>query len=139
MKKPVLLFALKCSVILYFAACTGIDKYTTAVSASPRVTQGAWKVNLFIDAQNDETTVYNGYSITFEPTGKINAVKNGKKVTGNWAEDEILKRITINLDTKDPALLKLNDYWNISNITNSGLSFQNAENPSQSWLQITSL
>ncbi len=139
MKKPVLLFAIKCSVILYFAACTGINEYTKAKSATPHVTQGSWKVNLFVDAQNDETTVFNDCTFTFESNGKINAVKNGEKITGNWAEDEILNRITINLNTKDPALANLNSYWNISNISSTGLSFQNAENPSESWLQITSL
>jgi hypothetical protein len=74
--------------------------------------------------------------LTFEPSGKIIAYKNGQKITGNWAEDDILKRISINLDTKDPALAKLNNYWNISNISKWQLSFNN---PTNSQLQITSL
>lgn len=139
MKNSILLFAIKCSAILYFAACTGIDQYTTAVSATPHVTKGAWKVNLYTKATNDQTTEFAGYELTFEPTGKIIANKNGKLVTGNWAEDDILKRITINLDTKDPSLLKLNSYWNISNITNSGLSLQNEDHTEKGRLQITSL
>jgi hypothetical protein len=139
MKKPILLFAIKCSIILYFAACTGINEYTTAVSATPRITNGTWKVNLFIESQNDKTAVFNGYTLTFEPTGKVVAVKDDEKITGNWAEDDISKRFTINLKTKDPALAKLNDYWTISNITNSGLSFQNTKNPATGWLQITNL
>ena len=139
MKNSILLFSIKCSVILYFAACTGIDQYTTAISATPQVIKGTWKVTLFTKATNDETTEFAGYCLTFEPTGKIIASKNGKQVTGNWAEDEILKRITINLDTKDPSLAKLNDYWTISNISKSGLSFESAENTSTERLQITSL
>lgn len=139
MKKPILLFAIKCSVILYFAACTGIDKYTTAVSATSHVIKGAWKVNLFTQAKNDRTPELAGYTFTFEADGKIIASKNGAQITGNWAEDDILKRITINLGTKDPALTKLNDYWNISDITGSGLSFQNAEDPLNGRLQITCL
>jgi len=139
MKNSLLLFGIKCSVILYFAACTGIDQYTTAVSATPHVIKGAWKVNLFTEAQNDKTKAFAGYELTFEPTGKIIASKNGKQVSGNWSEDEILKRITITLDTKDPALAKLNDYWNISDISKAGLSFQRVENTSTEKLQITSL
>jgi hypothetical protein len=77
--------------------------------------------------------------LTFEPSGKIIAYKNGKKITGNWAEDDILKRITINLDTNDPALAKLNKYWNISTISKWQLSFKTANNPTDSQLQITSL
>jgi hypothetical protein len=139
MKKPILLFAIKCSVILYFAACTGIDKMTTAISATPRVTKGAWKINLYTESKNDKTAAFDGCMLTFEPSGKIIAYKNGKKITGNWAEDDILKRITINLDTNDPALAKLNKYWNISTISKWQLSFKTANNPTDSQLQITSL
>jgi hypothetical protein len=139
MKKPILLFAIKCSVILYFTACSGIDKIAYAVSATPRVIKGAWKVNLFTESKNDKTSAFDGCMLTFEPTGKITAYKSGKKITGNWAEDDILKRITINLDTKDPVLTKLNNYWNISNITKWKLSFKNSGQPEESQLQITSL
>jgi hypothetical protein len=139
MKQTTLLVALKCSVILYFAACTGIDKITTAISATPRVTKGAWKINLYTEAKDDKTAAFDGCMLTFDAAGKITAYKNGEKITGNWAEDEIAKTITINLDTKDPALLKLNSYWNISNISKWQLSFQNSNNPEVSRLQITSL
>ena len=139
MKKPILLFAIKCSVILYFAACTGIDKMTTAISATPRVTKGAWKINLYTESQHDETARFDGCMLTFEPSGKIIAYKNGQKITGNWAEDDILKRISINLDTKDPALSKLNTYWNIASISKWQLSFQNHKDPQATQLQITSL
>ena len=139
MNKTSLLVALKCSVILYFAACTGIDKITSAISATPRVTKGAWKINLYTEAKNDETASFDGCMLTFDAAGKITAYKNGEKITGNWAEDDILKRITINLDTKDPALSKLNTYWNISNISKWQLSFNNSNNPELSQLQITSL
>jgi hypothetical protein len=139
MKKPIFLFVLKCSVILYFAACTSINKYTTAVSATPHITNGTWKVNLFIESQNDNTTVFDGYTLQFEPNGKLTAVKGSQKITGNWAEDDISKKLSISLYTKDAALAKLSDYWTISSISNTGLSFQNAKDPSGGWLQITSL
>ena len=139
MKKPILLFAIKCSLILYFAACTSINKYTATVSATPHITNGTWKVNLFIESQNDNTTAFNGCTFTFEPSGKIIAVKNGQQITGNWAEDDISKKLTISLNTKDAALAKLSDYWTISSVSNAGLSFQNTKNPSGGWLQITSL
>ncbi len=139
MKKPILLFAVKCSVILYFAACTGIDKITTAISATPHVIKGAWKINLFTESKNDETAAFDGCMLTFESSGKIVAYKNGEKITGNWAEDDILKRISINLNTKDPALSKLNNYWSISNISKWQLSFQNNDQPQENRLQITSL
>ena len=83
MKSPFLIFALKCSVILYFAACTGINEYTTAVSATPQVTKGAWKVNFFKDANQDLSNDLAGYTLTFIPSGKIIAVKDGQVIRGN--------------------------------------------------------
>ena len=139
MKKPILLFAIKCSVILYFAACTGIDKYTAAVSATTHVTKGVWKVNLLTESKTDETACFKGYALTFDPTGKLTAAGQGKIITGNWAEDNILKRITINLDTKDPALARLNNYWSISDASTSELNLKNVENSYEGQLQITSL
>ncbi|MBK8522133.1 MAG: hypothetical protein WAT20_00195 [Ferruginibacter sp.] len=139
MKKPILLFAIKCSVILYFAACTGIDKMTTAISATPRVTRGAWKINLYTESRNDKTAAFDDCMLTFEPSGKIIAYKNGQKITGNWAEDDILNRISIQLDTKDPTLVKLNNNWHISHISKGQLNFNTTNNPTDSQLQITSL
>jgi hypothetical protein len=139
MKKPFLLFTIKCSVILYFAACTGINEYTVAESATPHVTKGSWKINLFTESKIDKTTNFDGFTLTFEPNGKIIASRKGQVITGNWYEDDIIKKININLDTKDPALTKLNDYWNISDISNAGLELQNADNPSDGRLQLTSL
>ena len=139
MKKPILLFAVKISVILYFAACTGIDKYTTSLSATPHFTNGAWKVNLLTESETDETACFKGYAFTFDPTGKLTAAGQGKIITGNWAEDNILKRITINLHTNDPALVKLNTYWTISDVSNARLSFQNTEKSLEGRLQLTGL
>lgn len=139
MKKPFLLFALKCTVILYFAACTGIGDNTSRISATPHVTKGMWKVNLLKEAGKDMSNDLTGYTLTFIPSGKIIAVKNGELIRGNWSEDEILNRITINLETKDPNLTKLNDHWNISTVTDKKVTLQNTENPSSGRLQITSL
>lgn len=139
MKSPLLLFALKCSVILYFAACSGITDYTTAVSATPLVTKGTWKIDLFVEANKDQTRDLSGYSLTFDPSGKIKATKEGKEINGNWSEDDILKRITISLDTNDPQLIMLNNYWNISSVSKKGVLLQNTENPSAGRLQLTSL
>jgi hypothetical protein len=139
MTKITLIVAIKCSVILYFTACTGIDKMTTTVSASPHVTRGAWKVNLYTESKNDETFEFDDCMLTFETSGKIVAYKNGKKITGNWAEDNISKKVTINLETKDPALSKLNDNWTISTISKWQLNFENTSNPTDRKLQITSL
>ena len=139
MKKPFLIFTLKCTVILYFAACTGINSYTNSIAATPHVTKGTWKVNLLTTTGTDETRQLNGYDLTFSPSGKITMQKNGEIITGNWPEDEIEKRITINLDTRDPVLEKLNNYWDISIATDKSIQLKDTEKASGGRLQITSL
>jgi hypothetical protein len=138
-KSPLIIFALKCSIILYFAACTGFGEDTRATSATPHVTKGIWKVNFFKEAGKDMSGELAGYTLTFIPSGKIIAVKNGELVRGDWSEDNILKRITINFETKDPYLIKLNERWNISTASDNGVTLQNTENKSGGRLQITSL
>jgi hypothetical protein len=138
-KSPLIIFTLKFSIILYFAACSGIGENTKTVSATPHVTKGIWKINVFKEAGKDISNELTGYTLTFIPSGKIIAVRNGELIRGNWSEDEILKRITINLETKDPFLTKLNDRWNVSSATDNGVTLQNTKNPSNDRLQITSL
>ncbi len=137
-KKPLLLFTLKCSVILYFAACTGINSYTKSVAASPYVTKGTWKVNL-LEAGKDETRLLKGYDLTFSATGKITLRKDAEIITGNWSEDEIAKKITISLDTHDPVLEKLNNNWAITNANDNSIQMNNPEEITGGRLQITSL
>lgn len=139
MKKPLLIFALKCSVILYFAACTGINEYANTVSATSHVTKGYWKINLFTDGRHDETAGFSHCILRFYPSGKIMVNKNGELITGNWIEDNIQKRITISLHTNDADLIKLNDYWNISKINKSGLSFRGNQKSVNDRLEITNL
>ena len=125
MTKPFLLFAIKCSVIVYFAACTSIEHYSKAISASPTMTTGTWKVKLYQDTHNNNTNEFSGYTFTFDRSGNVNASKNGVNVRGNWVEDDISKKITIDIKANDPVLSKLNTNWNITNISSSEVSLQN--------------
>ncbi len=139
MKKPLLLFAIKFSVIMYFAACTSVENYTSARSATPIVTKGAWKVNLYRDANKDQTNDFAGYTFTFNASGIVKASRNGVDINGNWAEDNISNRITINLGAKDPSLTKLNTNWNIREITNRRVDLQDNANTTTDELNITML
>ena len=124
MKKPFLLFALKFSVIIYFAACTSIDHYTIGRTATPIVTKGVWKVNYFSAADNDRTKDLSGYTFIFRSSGTIKATRNGVETNGKWFEDEIANRVSIDLGTTDPSLKKINGQWNILDIGISNIGFQ---------------
>lgn len=139
MKKPLLLFSLKCAVIVYFAACSGIDSFTTAKSASAQITKGGWKVNCYSNTQTDNTCIFEGYTFNFLPTGKVTAVKGSNSFEGNWLEDNINEKVTISFKNSGTALDELNDYWNIAAIKDGEISFEKKEGNSTDKLYITSL
>lgn len=129
MKKPILLFALKCFVILYFAACTNVERLSVTQTVAPVITNGSWKVALYMDSNNNQTNDFSGYTFTFNPSGEIKAVKNGTEITGNWSENNIAKKVTLYFSSGDPILEKLNVGWVISNVTSSQLDLENKDAP----------
>lgn len=139
MKKPLLLFALKCCVIIYFAACTNIQKLADSKSVSQLVTKGNWQVNCFTNTIADNTCDFKGYTFSFDAAGNVSAVKDGEKFSGNWIEDNISKKITIHFTTGNAVLNELNDYWNITSITNAGISFEKTTNKETEKFYITAL
>lgn len=139
MTQSSLLFAIKCSAILYFAACTGIDDLTVAKSASPLITKGVWKVDLYSTSNNHKINDFAGYNFVFGSTGELKAIKKGVEITGNWSEDNISKRINIDLGKTDHILSKLNDNWNIEEIANVQVNLQGSGSNSADRIKFTAL
>ena len=139
MKKPVLLFALKCSVIVYFAACTNIQTLSVSPSVTKLVTKGTWKVNCYSNANTDNTCNFQDYTFTFQPSGSVTAVKDGISYTGSWLEDNISKKITINFNNSNAVLNELTDYWNITAISDAGISFEKTTDVDTEKFYITAL
>ena len=139
MKKPVLLFALKCSVIIYFAAFTNIQHIGVSNSVSDLVTKSTWKVNCFDNATADNTCIFEGYSFSFDASGKVTASKNGISAQGSWLEDNISKKISLSFTGADAALLQLNNRWDIANISEKGITFENKTDKALEKLFITAL
>jgi hypothetical protein len=139
MKKPRLLFALKCSIIIYFAACTSIEKLAVTQSVTKLVTKGQWKVNCYSNSNTDNTCNFKDYTFTFDAYGRVTAVKDGISFTGNWIEDNISKKITLSFNKSNIVLNELNNYWDITSISDAGISFEkNSEKDNQKFY-ITSL
>jgi hypothetical protein len=119
MRKPLLLVAMKAAIILYFAACANVADYTANRTVTPLVTRGAWRVNLYMDANNNKTNDFAGYSFSFSNNGEVTATQNGTTVTGNWYEDNISNRIGIHFNTTDPILNTINDSWRITEVNDN--------------------
>lgn len=80
------------------------------------VTSGSWKITLFTDSGNDETTEFAAYTFTFGNNGTINAVANGVTKTGAWSIQGSSGKFIIDLGPKTTAnqpLGELTDDWKI--------------------------
>ncbi len=102
--------------LFLLSACTrSLDSNNTTNIA----TSGTWRVTLFTDSGNDETSDFAGYSFTFGSNGALTATKNGTSQNGTWSTSS--SRFNINLgpkvDTNKP-LGELTDDWKI--ISTSG-------------------
>jgi hypothetical protein len=127
MRKPILLTALKAAVILYFAACANVDDYAIYKSVTPIVTKGNWKVNLYMDANNDKTNDFAGYSFVFSSNGDVTVSKGGNTINGHWYEDNAAKKVSINLGSTDPMLVNINDSWNVDDVSNTNISLGSSD------------
>ena len=118
MKTP-LLFSLLIAITAFTSSCDpagGIDSTTSQV-----VTSGSWKVTLFTDSGNDETSDFSGYTFTFNSSGVLSAVKNGITTNGTWNVSSSSNKFNINLGPKvdsNKPLGELTDDWKI--LSNTG-------------------
>jgi hypothetical protein len=116
---------LKCSVIIYFAAFSSIDKFTVSRSVTQQIVdKGYWKVNCYSNPASDNS-LFEDYAFSFEATGKVTATKNGTVTEGRWMEDNISKTITISFNNDTPFEQKLNTKWHINAIDNASISLKN--------------
>jgi hypothetical protein len=85
-------------------------------TAGQVVTSGTWKVTLFTDSGNDETSDFAGYTFTFSDGGTLTAVKSGISKTGTWSVNNSSNKFNIDLGIKDNSnkpLGELTDDWKI--------------------------
>ena len=50
------------------------------------ITQGSWKVHLYLNESKDETVSYSSFVFTFNSNGSMAAVNGAVTTTGSWTE-----------------------------------------------------
>lgn len=112
---PVLLLAL---VALALPACSSSDN--AQPDPSPVITSGSWKVHLFIDSGNDETSNFTGWTFTFNTNGTVSAIGGGPTASGTWSvrPDDGRTRMEIEFPTTS-TLAELNNDWVLTGISTS--------------------
>lgn len=116
--KKYMLSSLLLATIFFASSClTG----STDATPSQVATSGTWKVTLFSDSGNNETSKFTGYTFTFSDGGTLTALKNGVAQTGTWSVNNSSHKFNIDLGPKITGNLplgELTDDWKIlSNTT----------------------
>lgn len=104
----------------FFISCDHSNGTTATLNQT--MTTGTWKVTLFTDSGNDETSDFNGYTFTFNNGGVVTAVKNGSATNGTWSVNSGSGKFNIDLGPKTDAnkpLGELTDDWKIISQTDT--------------------
>lgn len=94
-------------------------------AASTLLQPGTWKVTLFNDSGNDETSNFLGFNLTFVSDGTVTAVKNATTVNGIWntGVDNNQNKFILNFGTTNP-FDELNEDWGILELTPDKIRLQ---------------
>jgi hypothetical protein len=101
------------------------------------ISQGTWRVTLFTDSGNDETSDFSGYSFAFLAGGALNAQNGPTSKTGAWSKGS---DFNIDLGAKSDSnkpLGELTDNWKIISITSSEIKLTDDNASSNEFLTFT--
>jgi hypothetical protein len=136
--KKILFYSLLLGITLSVVSCDrsdSIDSTTEQVATS-----GTWRVTLFTDSGNDETSNYAGYTFTFNTGGNLSAVKNGNTVTGAWSVNASSNKFNIDLGPKtagNQPLGELTDDWKILSASSTEIRLTDDNATSNEFLTFT--
>ena len=117
--KKILQFCLAFALIASTFSCS--NNGSTDPGNNNIVSSGSWRVTLFTDSGNDETSDFNGFNFIFQDNGTVTAMRNGVTTTGSWNNTNS-SRFVINLGPKidsNKPLGELTDDWVIISISNT--------------------
>lgn len=137
MKTPIL-FSLLIATTVFVSSCdpaNGIDPTTSQIVAS-----GNWRVTLFTDSGNDETSDFSGYTFTFNSSGILTVVKNGLTTNGTWNASNSSNKFNIDLGPKivsNKPLGELTNDWKIISKTETLIKLTDDNATSNEFLTFT--
>ena len=104
------------------------------------VTEGTWRVTLFTDSGNNETSDFIGYAFSFNSNGNLVATSSSQNKSGTWNIDNSANKFHIDLGPKDDSnkpLGELTDDWKIISITTSEIKLTDDNPASEEFLTFT--
>jgi len=128
------MFTVMAAVCLSIIACSKDDDNNN--NPGP-ITTGTWRVTLFTDSGNDETSDFSGYTFTFNSNGGAVAAKGGTSKNGTWSRSS---RFNIDFGAKSDAnkpLGELTDDWVIISQSDTELKLKDDNDDSGELLTFT--
>jgi hypothetical protein len=118
-----------------FVSCSAEEDIANPITITEVVTKGKWKVDLYMDANQDQTNDFAGYSFLFEPNGTLSATFNGSNYTGTWTEDPVTRSLQLTFTNATTVLERINDKWTVAELNPALINLSN-NNPANEFLGI---
>jgi hypothetical protein len=132
------LLAIFCTIVM---SCSNNDDDNPTPTINPDApTTGTWRVTLFTDSGNDETSDFNGYSFTFDSDGTAVATKGSTSKNGTWNATSSSKEFNLDFGVKNDAnkpLGELTDDWEIISINATEIKLKDDNDDSDEFLTFT--
>lgn len=123
---------------LSLAACD--PQSNLSPNTGQTVSSGTWRVTLFTDSGNNETSDFVGYTFTFSDNGTVNTVKSGVAKNGTWSVNTSSNKFNIDLGPKidsNKPLGELTDDWKIISTTETEIKLTDDNASSNEFLTFT--
>lgn len=123
--------------LFFLLSCTRSSDNTA--TQDEVLASGSWRVTLFTDSGNNETSDFNGYSFSFNTDGTL-TVSGTQSKTGTWSRSSSSSKFNIDLGAKSNAnkpLGELTDDWRIVSITATEMQLKDDNDASQELLTFT--
>lgn len=112
-------------------SCT--NNSNTSPDPGQQISSGIWRITLFIDNGNDETSDFSGYNFSFNSGNVLSAVKNGVAQNGTWSFSASSNKYIIDLGpktTSNKPLGELTDDWKVISNSSTEIRLQD-DNPAR--------
>ena len=124
MKNSITIWIAALLVVVLSSSCKNDDSGSSP-SVSGTITQGSWKVTLYSDNGNDETSHFSGYVFTFSSNGTVTAVRSGSSVSGAWSDgnDDSQTKLVLTF-LSPPDFEEISDDWHVLKNTSSKIELE---------------
>lgn len=127
-------------IVVVFSNCSKNDSKDNNGPISTIVTSGVWKVTLFSERGNNETSDFNVYEFIFASDGTFMADKNGNMQHGTWSENTSSNKLIIDIGPKQDSnkpLGELTDDWVVISSSSNKISLTDNTTSREELLEFT--